>query len=502
MKYRQIRWGVFLPPAILFIGCIIWNLCDGAGFSALATAFYDWILNYFGWAFLLTAVVSLGICIWIYFSPLGRVRIGGPAAKPKLTNRNWFTVTLGTTIAAGIVFWGAAEPVQHILYPPESTGIAAMTAESARFAMAAIYRHWTVLPYAMYTLLAVMFAYGCYNMKASFSIGSMMAPLIREKGRVRMNGLIDVVCVFSLVTGLSASLGIGTLSINSGLSRLFGLSSNPAVWLAIIVFVGGISIISAISGIKKGITLLSNINVGIYIFILLFILCFGGTLFIVSFGIEGIGEFLDTFFSGALFTGVLEHDPWTKNWTMYYFGNWMAWTPITAVFLGQISYGRTIREVIKMNLLLTALFSVLWFMIISGATVNILFNTPVCGLVEAYQLGYENVIYQLFKNLPMAELMVPVYLAAVLISFVTAADSSTVAITNLCCRQPENETVDSPAYLKIVWGVIIGVVTWIMMGIGDGLTGIKMLSNIGGLAAMFLIIGVIASAVVLIKKTK
>lgn len=155
-----------------------------------------------------------------------------------------------------------------------------------------------------------------------------------------------------------------------------------------------------------------------------------------------------------------------------------------------------------MNLLLTALFSVLWFMIISGATVNILFNTPVCGLVEAYQLGYENVIYQLFKNLPMAELMVPVYLAAVLISFVTAADSSTVAITNLCCRQPENETVDSPAYLKIVWGVIIGVVTWIMMGIGDGLTGIKMLSNIGGLAAMFLIIGVIASAVVLIKKTK
>ena len=182
MKYRQIRWGVFLPPAILFIGCIIWNLCDGAGFSALATAFYDWILNYFGWAFLLTAVVSLGICIWIYFSPLGRVRIGGPAAKPKLTNWNWFTVTLGTTIAAGIVFWGAAEPVQHILYPPESTGIAAMTAESARFAMAAIYRHWTVLPYAMYTLLAVMFAYGCYNMKASFSIGSMMAPLIREKG--------------------------------------------------------------------------------------------------------------------------------------------------------------------------------------------------------------------------------------------------------------------------------------------------------------------------------
>lgn len=502
MKYRQIRWGVFLPPAILFIGCILWNLCDGAGFSALATAFYDWILNYFGWAFLLTAVVSLGVCVWIYFSPLGRVRIGGPTAKPKLTNWNWFTVTLGTTIAAGIVFWGAAEPVQHILYPPESSGITAMTAESARFAMAAIYRHWTVLPYAMYTLLAVMFAYGCYNMKASFSIGSMMAPLISEKRRGRINGLIDVVCVFSLVTGLSASLGIGTLSINSGLGRLFGLPSNPAVWLVIIVLVGGISVISAISGIKKGITLLSNINVGIYIFILLFILCFGGTLFIVSFGIEGAGEFLDTFFSGALFTGVLEHDPWTKNWTMYYFGNWMAWTPITAVFLGQISYGRTIREIIKMNLLLTALFSVLWFMIISGATVNILFNTPGCGLVEAYQLGYENVIYQLFKNLPMAELMVPVYLAAVLISFVTAADSSTVAITNLCCRQSESETVDSPAYLKVVWGVIVGIVTWIMMGIGDGLTGIKMLSNIGGLAAMFLIIGVIASAVVLIRKTK
>ena len=150
-----------------------------------------------------------------------------------------------------------------------------------------------------------------------------------------------------------------------------------------------------------------------------------------------------------------------------------------------------------MNLFVTALFSIVWFMIISGATVNQLMNNPTSGLINAYNAGYENVIYQLFKNLPLSQIFIPLYLAAVLISFVTAADSTTMAIAGICSKGIAPDSPEPPTYLIAVWGVIVAVVTWIMMSVGEGITGIKMLSNIGGLPAMFLIILVVISVIII-----
>lgn len=113
---------------------------------------------------------------------------------------------------------GAAEPVQHILNPPVSSGIEALTPESSLFAMAAVFRHWTVLPYGLYTILAVVFAFVYYNMRQPFSLGFVIAPLIPEKGRSGVSKAVDFICVFALVTGLAASLASGVLSINGGLS--------------------------------------------------------------------------------------------------------------------------------------------------------------------------------------------------------------------------------------------------------------------------------------------
>lgn len=497
MKHQKINLVVFLPAVLLFCACILLAFFDNMAFVNLTSTLYAWILDEFGWLFLLTALVVFLVCVGLYFSPFGKVIIGGKEAKPMISVWNWFSITLCTTVASGIVFWGAAEPVQHILNPPVSSGIEPMTPEASLFAMAAVFRHWTVLPYGLYTILAVVFAFVYYNMCQPFSLGSVIAPLIPEKGRNGVSKVVDFVCVFALVTGLAASLASGVLSINGGLNKLFGIGSNATVWGIIILIIGGMTIIAAVTGITRGIKYLSNINVGIYVVILGFILLFGGTVFIFSFGVESIGQFVTTFFSGTLFTGMAEGDPWAKNWTMFYLGNWMAWAPVTAVFLGRISYGRRVRDVIAMNLFVTALFSIIWFMIISGATVNSLMHNPGSGLIEAYNAGYENVIYQLFKNLPLSQLFIPLYLIAVLISFVTAADSTTTAIAGICSKGIAPDSPEPPASLIAVWGIIVAVVTWIMMTVGEGITGIKMLSNIGGLPAMFLIIFVVISAVLI-----
>ncbi len=495
MKTKSLNKIVFIPSAVLFCSCIILSVVDNALFAQMTTAFYQWILDNLGWLFLLSVLVVLLVCIGLYFSRFGEIVIGGQKAEPIMSKWNWFSITLCTTIASGIVFWGAAEPVQHILYPPASSGIEPMTGDAATFAMAAVFRHWTFLPYALYTILTVAFAFAYYNMRQSFSLGSVIAPIVKDKYRKPVGYAVDLICVFALVAGLGASLASGVLSINGGLNKLFGIGSNAFVWGLIILIVLGVTAMAAVTGITRGIKHLSNFNVAVYAVILAFLLLFGGTIFIFSFGVEGIGEFIGTFFQETLFTGAASGDSWPKEWSMFYFGNWFAWAPITAVFLGRISYGRKVKEVIAMNLFVTSLFGVLWFVIVSGATVNQLMHVPDSGIIEAYNAGYENVIYQLFKNLPLSQVFIPLYLIAVIASFATAADSTTTAIAGICSKGIAPDSSEAPAWLIILWTVIVGFVTWIMMSIGEGITGIKMLSNIGGLPAMFLIILVVVSII-------
>lgn len=495
MKNKKINSIVFLPAIILFCSCIFLAFYNNDVFVVFTSNFYAWILDRFGWLFILTTLTVFIVCIALYFSPLGHIVIGGKTAKPTLSIWNWFSITLCTTVGSGIVFWGAAEPVQHMLYPPASSGIEALSPDSALFAMSAIFRHWTLLPYGLYTLMTVVFAFVYYNMKKPFSLGSVISAIVPEKHQKPTGNVIDFICVFSLVSGLAASLYAAVLSINGGISKTLGIDSNIFVWGIIIAVISCITLASAVSGINKGIKYLSNINVYIFFIILALILLFGGSTFIFSFATESLGDFITTFFKGSLFTGAAANDSWSKSWTIYYFANWMAWTPITAVFLGRICYGRKVKEIILMNLLVTSFFGILWFTIISGATVNSLLNNPSSGLIEAFNTGYENVIYQLFSNLQLESLLIPLYLIAVLISLVTASDSTTLAISSLCSKGISPESPEPPKFLIMIWVVVVGIVTWIMMSISEGITGIKMLSNIGGLPAMFLIILVIICAV-------
>lgn len=494
---HKIKPSVFYPPFILLFGCILFNFVDQSDFEKYIFSIYSYIIDQFGWMFILLPSILLLACVWIYLSPMGNIRIGGKNAQPQIRKKTWFTITLCTTIAAGIVFWAAAEPIQHILYPKASLGISPLSSDAIEFAMTTIYTHWTFLPYAIYTIATVMFAFGFYNMKKPFSLGATISPLLNEKRSRWINPLIDCICVFSLIAGLSSSLGVGVLNINGGLTKLFGVQSSPVIWALIIAILVVTFIISAITGIMKGIKILSDINTYIYIVIIAFILIFGGTAFICSLGVNSFGNYLTNFFSQSLSTGIFDTDDWTKQWTIFYFGNWLAWAPITAVFLGRLSYGRTVKEIIIMNLVCTSIFSVIWFSIISGATINYAINVPNSGILEAFRNGYENTIYQLFQNLPLSVLTVPLYFFAVFISFVTAADSTTVAISGICSTGISPDSPESPKYIKIIWGLTIAVVTWIMMSVGEGITGLKIMANIGGFFSMFFMIAVLYCAILI-----
>lgn len=476
---------VFFPPWIMAIVLVFLSLRDSEGFLAGMNVVTSWILDNFAWLFNGTTIFLLVVVIVVYFSPLGNVRIGGSKAKPIMKYRDLIWITLCTTIAAGILFWACAEPLYQMHAPSFADGSASGSPQSAMFAMKTMYLEWTWSPYAIYTVATVAFAFVFYNMNQEYSIGSSLVPLFGERIK-KYNIAIDVLCLFSLMTGMAASLGTGTMTIAGGVEQITGISSGPLLWGIIISIIVSTFIISAISGVMKGVRILSSINAKVYMVLLVFILVFGPTTFMLNFAVESWGEYFRDFMPMSLSTGEIYDDSWAKSWPIFYWCNWLTWTPTTAVFLGRILKGYTVKESIRCNFVIPAVFASVWMGLFSTATIYYELNG--LGFYESMlEKGPESVVYLVFEQLPLSAILIPFYLFIVFISFVTASDSNTSAMAGLCTNNLSQENQEAPARLKIIWGITIAIVTWVLISFA-GIDGIKAASNLGGFPNMFLLI--------------
>jgi len=486
---KGIRPIVFIPPALLTVAALVYSLADNAGFSAMATAANGWLLDKFGWLFSLGSLGFLIGVVAVFFSPLAKVKIGGQDAVPILSDYNWFAITLCTTIAIGILFWGTAEPLYHYLYPPGGLGIEAKSPQAVRFAMSTMFMHWTFTPYAIYTLPALMFSFAFYNMRKPFSLGSSLTPLMGERALGPFGEVIDALCLYALVLGMAASLGTGILSLTGGLSYQFGIPNNAATYWIIGALIVTTFIISAGSGLMKGIRLLSDINVKALLFITIFVFLFGPTVYILQLGTEGLGEYLSTFFQRSLLTGAATFQPgqgidgWAQGWTNFYFANWLAWSPITALFLGRLGYGQTVRKFLLFNFALPAVFSGIWMSIFSGAALK--FELDGLGISAELAKGPEYTGFAVLGSLPLSVVVIPVFLFCCFICFVTAADSNTNAMSGISTTGISPESPEPKLPMKIIWGILTGMVAVVMIST-SGTGGIKTLSNLGGLPALFI----------------
>lgn len=485
---KKLKHGVFWPPFIVLVGSAVYSLVDTEGFLYYTKLINDWILIKFGWLYAVSVVSFLLICIGIYFSPISKIRIGGKSAKPILTKWRWFAITLCTTIAIGILFWGSAEPLYHLHVPPDSLGLTANSPESASFAMSTMYMHWTFVPYSIYTLAGLLFALVYYNLKQPFSLGSMLYPLIGERAHGGVGRVIDSICLFSLVAGMAASLGAGILTIFGGLEALTGISKTPFVLFSIAFTIVITFIVSAASGLLKGIRILSNINIQFFMLFALFVVLFGPTVYIFKHGGSAFVEYIVSFFDRSLFPLTHKGDTWANDWTSFYWANWLAWTPITAVFLGRLSLGYTVRDFIHFNLIFPALFGCLWMMIFSGTAIHM--DTSIAGspLFNVLQnQGPEYVVFSVFERLPWFKLTSGLFFIVAFLSYVTAADSNTSAMSGISSSGISPNSPEPSLWIKIIWGVVVGVIAVVMVTYA-GIDGIKMASNLGGFPALFLVI--------------
>lgn len=489
------RLFVIIVPMSVFLTAVMASLLDRDGFLSFATTINDWILATFSTLISWAVFGFVVTCAVVVLSPLGRVKIGGADAKPLLKPWSWFSITLCTTIAIGILFWAMAEPLYH-LYDPggAARGIDAASVDAKQFSLVSLLMHWTISPYAIYTVAALTFALAYHNLGKPYSVSGPFIALIGRPLPTAIAEVLDAAILWSLVMGMAASLGAGMLLLSGGVADLTGLTSGPLSLALVAIAIAIVVLISSLTGLLQGIRILSVINTWFFFLFVGFILVFGPSLDILVQGGQAAIGYVGAFIDRSLMIGSANGDQeWAKSWTTFYFANWLAWAPVTAMFLGRIARGYSVRAFVLVNLLLPAMFSVIWM---SAFGVFAMETDLAQGGVLKQVLdtsGPEAVIYEALRELPLSGLMIPVLLLLSFISYVTAADSNTEAISQICkthtqAMTEQDEAEPNAPRLKFLWVILLCMMAWIMVSF-SGIDGVRMLSNVGGLPALFVVLG-------------
>ncbi len=489
----NIRPFVFWPPFILLNSAVLASLLIPEGFISSISSLQQFILINFSRGFSWVSFTMTILAIVVFVSPLGSYRIGGKSAKPRLSRLSWFAIVLCTTIAVGILFWGSAEPLSHFLYPPGFKSFSAKSAEAREFALGALYFHWGFTPYAIYVIPALVFALIFYSGKNRFSLGIMLAPLFGQSRRPFIHNGIDMISLFALVSGMAGALGAGILSLTGGILAFFPAWDPDILTIGVTFLILITFVISSSTGIEKGIKNLSLVNLGFFLLIAILFVVFGEKQKIWTTILSGFRSYGSNFLDLSLqLSG--EGSSWTYDWSTFNFAMWMAWAPITALFLGKISVGRTVREFLTVNWILPALFCLIWMGIFGGTTLSFASQNP-----NLYQFLFENngpesIIYQVFRDQGYFRLFAQLFILGIFLSYVTAADSSTDAIASISMQSNQLDSFQADTNLKVLWGVLIGFISWVMITF-SGIDGVRILSVIGGLPSLFFLILISASLI-------
>ena len=417
---KGINWAIFLPPWLIIVAILILSFVNYDAFELAMSTAQTYIVTNFQWLFNTTTTLAVVLMVVSYVMPISKVRFGGSKARPMMSYTNYIWIILCTIMAAGILLWGCAEPMYHISAPPVNITEGAYSGASVRWAMQTMFLEWTFSPMAIYGLPALLFAFVFFNMKKPFAIGSMLIPTIGETYAVKVTPVVDCICLFCLVCGMAASMGSGVLLLSGGISDLTGISNGNYLYIICGVVIVAAFVVSAASGVMNGIRILSSINSKVYLVMGIFMLVCGPTAYLLDLTCESFGGYLTNFFQMGLWTSTSAGDGWSRWWPSFYMCCWMAWMPITAVFMGKISRGFTVREVINVIFFIPALFSVAWVGLFSGTAIN--FELAGYGINDAMTAGgTEAATFAVLNHLPLAILTIPLFLFIVFVSFVTAS---------------------------------------------------------------------------------
>lgn len=488
---KSITIGSVLVCAIFIVATLI-------SADTVKTVFNDifqFFIKNFGWAYLLIVAGFVFFCFVMALSKFGDVRLGRDDEAPEFSLMAWFAMLFAAGMGIGLVFWGVSEPMFHFSTPPHADP---KSPQAAADAMRIAFFHWGLHPWSCYAVVALVLAYFQFRKGKPGLFSWTVEPLIGEKNvRGGIGKTIDALAIVVTLFGVANSLGMGAMQVTTGLNKLYALPNNNTVSIIIIVIITVLFILSAVSGVDKGIKILSTTNMYMAFGLMALILFCGPTIYILESLIESLGDYFQSIIKFSFFmdtTNVVEKHvgyDWMGSWTVFYWAWWLVWAPFVGAFIARISRGRTIREFVFGSLLAPTLLCAIWFAIIGGTALNFeltMAESP--KIAEAALADPTAAVFRLYDFLPLGSVLSLITMLIICIFFITSADSATYVIGVMSSNghiHPDNRA-------KVGWGILCSTIAAMLLLTG-GLKAVQTVSFIFSLPFMILMLVMMVSFV-------
>src|SRR6476469_3768759 len=457
----KVTFGVAAGLAGAFL---LWGTVDSEGMTAGTSSALAWLEKSFGWLFILVSASFLVFSGYLAISRYGNIRLGPDDSQPEFSTFSWVSMMFATGMGIGLMFYGVAEPLTYLTSTdagsiPPGRGDPS-TPDSARVAMEYAFFHWGLHPWSMYAVIGLASGYFAYRKGAGNLVSGAFGPLLGARATQGPGKALDVIAIFATLFGSATSLGLGALQISGGLDDVFGTGQSKWLTVVVIAVLTTCFVLSAVTGIEKGVQLLSNANAIAAVVLVFFLFVVGPTVFILSTFTESLGGYLTHLPTMSFRTGAFGGSEFLSTWTIFYWAWWISWTPFVGMFIARISKGRTIRQFVVYVIAVPSLVSFVWFSILAGSAFDLqLSGAKDLGAVLAQEGGTESALFTTLREYPLASITVVLAVFLVAIFFITGADSASIVMGMLSQHGKE----EPMRWLVIFWRVAQGAVAAVLL---------------------------------------
>ncbi|WP_088654055.1 BCCT family transporter [Geofilum rhodophaeum] len=479
-KYFDIHGPVFWPASVLIVLFIAVTLIVGSPMAKVFSTVQSSITDNFGWLFIVAVNAFIVFCLYVGFGRFGKIRLGGDDAEKEFSTPAWFAMLFSAGMGIGILFWGVAEPVTHYINPPFGQG---RTLEAAENAMNLTFLHWGFHAWGIYALVGLALAFFAFNRNQPLTIRSVFLPVLGKRVHGPIGNIIDVFAVIATLFGLATSLGLGVTQVSGGLNHVFGTPNTVWMQVGLIIAITLVATVSVVTGIKKGVRILSEWNVRIAALLFILVLLLGPTLFIFKSFIQNVGNYLNEILMVSSWTEAYRDRGWQGGWTVFYWAWWISWSPFVGMFIARVSKGRTIREFVFGVLLVPSVVMFLWLTAFGGSAVFFDIKGIAPGIGDRIIADESTALFVFFEQFPWSSLLSVIGILLVISFFVTSSDSGSLVIDSITA----GGKLDAPVGQRIFWANIEGAVAAVLL-LGGGLTALQTAAVSTGLPFLFVLL--------------
>jgi glycine betaine transporter len=463
---------VFKVSAIVVVLVAIWGAMSPESLAKNASAVSGLINDSFGWFYLASVAGFVAFCLFLAFSKYGKIKLGQEQEKPEFSFFAWISMLFAAGFGAGIVFWGVAEPLTHFATPPLA-GVEPQSAEAARVAMRYSFFNWGFHQWSVFTIVGLALAYFQFRKKTKLLVSETLDGVNIKKRSIKKT--INILAIIATVTGVATSMGMGVLQIDAGLNYVFSLPNSTWMPLLIIGVMFVLYMTSALTGLNKGIKILSNTNMVLVIGFMLFFLFKGPTVFILESFVLAVGDYFQKFIEMSFFLTPYTGDKWVHDWTVFYWAWVITWSPFVGSFVARISRGRTIREFVIGVLIIPPVIAFMWMAIFGGTGIHMdLFQNT--ALSNAVSQDVATAIFVFLQEFPLYGILSVLMLVLIAIFLITSVDSTVYVLGIMSSNGNENPSIA----VKAIWGVLIAAITGVLI-VSSGLEGLQSVALIAAL---------------------